>query len=62
MGGEQAANVLSQVKIEQLQAKGKTLSPAEIAAIQDPIREQYEREGSPYTSTARLWDEACWNG
>ncbi len=57
MGGEQAAGVLSQVKTEQLEAKGKKLSAAEIAAIQDPIREQYEREGSPYFSTARLWDD-----
>jgi 3-methylcrotonyl-CoA carboxylase beta subunit len=57
MGGEQAANVLSQVKMEQLEAKGKKLSAAEIAQIQDPIREQYEREGSPYTSTSRLWDD-----
>lgn len=57
MGGEQAANVLSQVKIEQLLAKGKTLSQEEIAEIQDPIREQYEREGNPYHSTARLWDD-----
>jgi 3-methylcrotonyl-CoA carboxylase beta subunit len=57
MGGEQAANVLSQVKMEQLEAKGKKLSATEIAQIQDPIREQYEREGSPYTSTSRLWDD-----
>jgi acetyl-CoA carboxylase carboxyltransferase component len=57
MGGEQAANVLSTVKIEQLQAAGKNLSPKEIAAIQDPIREQYEREGSPYFSSARIWDD-----
>jgi 3-methylcrotonyl-CoA carboxylase beta subunit len=57
MGGEQAAGVLSQVKIEQLQAQGRTLSPDEVEKIQAPIREQYEREGSPYTSTARLWDD-----
>jgi 3-methylcrotonyl-CoA carboxylase beta subunit len=57
MGGEQAANVLSQVKIEQLQAKGQKLSDAEIRKIQDPIREQYEREGNPYFSTGRLWDD-----
>lgn len=57
MGGEQAAGVLSQVKLEQLQARGKTLSAEEIAAIQDPIRAQYEREGNPYTSTSRLWDD-----
>jgi 3-methylcrotonyl-CoA carboxylase beta subunit len=57
MGGEQAANVLSQVKVEQLLAQGKKLTADEIAKIQDPIREQYEREGSPYMSTARLWDD-----
>jgi 3-methylcrotonyl-CoA carboxylase beta subunit len=57
MGGEQAANVLSQVKVEQLESQGKSLDPAEIEAIQKPIREQYEREGNPYTSTARLWDD-----
>ena len=57
MGGEQAGNVLSQVKIEQLEAQGKKLSPAEIHAIQKPILDQYEREGSPYFSTSRLWDD-----
>jgi 3-methylcrotonyl-CoA carboxylase beta subunit len=57
MGGEQAGGVLSQVKIEQLEAQGKKLSPAEIEKIQAPIREQYEREGHPYFSTSRLWDD-----
>lgn len=57
MGGEQAAGVLSQVKMEQLEAQGKKLSQAEVDKIQNPIREQYEREGNPYTSTARLWDD-----
>jgi 3-methylcrotonyl-CoA carboxylase beta subunit len=54
MGGEQAAGVLSQVKAEQ---SDKKLSEAELRKIQDPIREQYEREGNPYYSTARLWDD-----
>ncbi|HUP58707.1 MAG TPA: carboxyl transferase domain-containing protein [Bdellovibrionota bacterium] len=59
MGGEQAAGVLSQVKMEQLegQGHGKKLSDVEVRKIQDPIREQYEREGNPYFSTARLWDD-----
>jgi 3-methylcrotonyl-CoA carboxylase beta subunit len=57
MGGEQAAHVLSQVKIEQMAAKGQKLSDADIKKIQDPIREQYERDGSPYFSTASLWDD-----
>ena len=57
MGGEQAAGVLSQVKKEQFEAKGKKLSAQEIEAIEGPIREQYEREGHPYYSTSRLWDD-----
>ncbi len=57
MGGEQAAHVLGQVKMEQMEAKGQKLSAADMEKIQKPIREQYERDGSPYTSTARLWDD-----
>ncbi|MFZ9595580.1 MAG: carboxyl transferase domain-containing protein [Bdellovibrionia bacterium] len=57
MGGDQAANVLSQVKRDQWESSGKKLSPSEIEKIEKPIREQYEAEGSPYTSTARLWDD-----
>ena len=57
MGGHQAARVLSQVKVEQLKAQGKTLSDKEIADLERPILESYEREGSPYYSTARMWDD-----
>jgi acetyl-CoA carboxylase carboxyltransferase component len=57
MGGEQAAGVLTTVKRDQLARGGKTLGAAEEAAIRDPILEKYEREGSPYYSTARLWDD-----
>jgi 3-methylcrotonyl-CoA carboxylase beta subunit/propionyl-CoA carboxylase len=57
MGGEQAAGVLVTVKRDQLQRQGRTLPPAEEEAIRGPILEKYEREGSPYYSTARLWDD-----
>jgi acetyl-CoA carboxylase carboxyltransferase component len=57
MGGEQAASVLATVKRDQLAREGKTLDAAEEAAIRDPILEKYDREGSPYYSTARLWDD-----
>ena len=58
MGGEQAAKVLSTVKQEQRQKKGiSPLSEKEIAEIEAPILEKYEREGSAYYSTARLWDD-----
>ncbi|HJS56593.1 MAG TPA: carboxyl transferase domain-containing protein [Vicinamibacteria bacterium] len=57
MGGEQAASVLTQVKIEQRQRKGEPMSEAEVDAIRAPIVAKYEEEGSPYYSTARLWDD-----
>jgi acetyl-CoA carboxylase carboxyltransferase component len=57
MGGEQAAGVLTTVKRDQLARRGEALSPDDEATIRDPILEKYEREGSPYYSTARLWDD-----
>jgi acetyl-CoA carboxylase carboxyltransferase component len=57
MGGEQAASVLATVKRDQLAREQKELSPEEDAGIRQPILEKYEREGSPYYSTARLWDD-----
>ena len=57
MGGEQAAGVLTTVKRDQLAREGRTLTAEEEDAIRSPILEKYEREGSPYYSTARLWDD-----
>src|SRR5581483_4078297 len=57
MGGEQAAAVLTTVKRDQLARDRKVLSPEEEEAIAAPILDKYEREGSPYYSTARLWDD-----
>ncbi|MGH9308616.1 MAG: carboxyl transferase domain-containing protein [Vicinamibacterales bacterium] len=57
MGGEQAAGVLATVKADQLAREGRTLTAEEEQAIREPILEKYEREGSPYYSTARLWDD-----
>jgi acetyl-CoA carboxylase carboxyltransferase component len=57
MGGEQAAGVLVTVKRDQLEREGKQLSPAEERKIADPVLAKYETEGSPYYSTARLWDD-----
>jgi acetyl-CoA carboxylase carboxyltransferase component len=57
MGGEQAAGVLATVKRDQLARQGRTLSAEEEQAIRDPILAKYETEGSPYYSTARLWDD-----
>jgi len=58
MGGEQAANVLLTVKQEQLaRSHHPLLDEQQQAEFKQPILEKYEREGSPYYSTARLWDD-----
>jgi acetyl-CoA carboxylase carboxyltransferase component len=57
MGGIQAANVLLTVRLEALEAKGKTMTAAEREEFMRPILERYEAEGNPYYSTARLWDD-----
>jgi 3-methylcrotonyl-CoA carboxylase beta subunit len=50
MGGEQAASVLATVRTD-------LHTDEEIEAFKAPIRAQYETQGSPYYSTARLWDD-----
>jgi 3-methylcrotonyl-CoA carboxylase beta subunit len=58
MGGEQAANVLATVKQDGLQAAKKPLmTEKELAAFKQPILDKYEKEGSPYYASARLWDD-----
>ncbi len=57
MGGEQAADVLVTVKVNRLKAQGKKMTKQEIEQMRKPILEKYEHEGSPYYSTARLWDD-----
>jgi 3-methylcrotonyl-CoA carboxylase beta subunit/propionyl-CoA carboxylase len=57
MGGEQAANVLATVKREQLAREGRPFSDGDERALKEPLLDKYEHEGSPYYSTARLWDD-----
>jgi 3-methylcrotonyl-CoA carboxylase beta subunit len=57
MGGEQAAAVLATIRREALERTGGTLSDAAEEQIKAPIREQFERQGHPYYSSARLWDD-----
>ncbi len=57
MGGEQAATVLATVKREQLARDGQPFSPDDELALKQPILDKYDTEGSPYYSTARLWDD-----
>ena len=57
MGGEQAASVLATVRSDQLDAAGQPWSEDAQEAFKAPIRDQYEAQGNPYYSTARLWDD-----
>eukprot|EP01091_Cochliopodium_minus_P020037 TRINITY_DN8626_c0_g1_i1.p1 TRINITY_DN8626_c0_g1~~TRINITY_DN8626_c0_g1_i1.p1 ORF type:complete len:578 (-),score=155.90 TRINITY_DN8626_c0_g1_i1:1-1734(-) len=61
MGGEQAASVLSQVKREQFEKEGKQWSVEDENKFKQPILDKYETEGSPYYSSARLWDDGVIN-
>jgi 3-methylcrotonyl-CoA carboxylase beta subunit len=58
MGGEQAANVLLTIKQEQLARQEEPLlDPEAQQAFKQPTLDKYDHEGSPYYSTARLWDD-----
>ncbi|SLJ93144.1 carboxyl transferase domain-containing protein [Arthrobacter sp. P2b] len=57
MGGNQAASVLATVKRDQYEAAGEEWSARDEEEFKAPIRRQYEDQGSPYYSTARLWDD-----
>jgi acetyl-CoA carboxylase carboxyltransferase component len=57
MGGQQAASVLLQVRLDNLHREGRDLTHEQREAFVAPILASYEAEGSPYYSTARLWDD-----
>jgi 3-methylcrotonyl-CoA carboxylase beta subunit len=57
MGGEQAASVLATVRRDQLEARGETWPAEAEEEFKQPVRDQYEHQGNPYYSTARLWDD-----
>ncbi|NKB62391.1 MAG: methylcrotonoyl-CoA carboxylase [Gammaproteobacteria bacterium] len=57
MGGEQAASVLTQVKGDALEAGGQSWTEEQKAEFMAPIENQYETQGHPYYSSARLWDD-----
>ncbi|MEB3323618.1 MAG: carboxyl transferase domain-containing protein, partial [Synechococcaceae cyanobacterium] len=57
MGGDQAANVLAQVKRDAMEMRGEQWPAEEEEAFKAPIRAQYETQGHPYYASARLWDD-----
>ena len=57
MGGDQAANVMSTIKKDQNKIDGKVIDNDQLDELTRPILEKYEKEGSPYYASARLWDD-----
>ncbi|MBI2872797.1 MAG: methylcrotonoyl-CoA carboxylase [Chloroflexi bacterium] len=57
MGGREAANVLLTVRLDAMRARGQEMASEEEEEFTRPILEQYEQEGNPYYSSARLWDD-----
>ncbi|WP_445256513.1 carboxyl transferase domain-containing protein [Nocardioides aurantiacus] len=57
MGGEQAASVLATVRRDGIERRGEAWSAEDEESFKAPVRDQYEHQGSPYYSTARLWDD-----
>lgn len=57
MGGEQAASVLATVKRDSTEAKGGEWPKKDEETYKQAIRDDYEKQGSPYYSSARLWDD-----
>lgn len=57
MGGEQAAQVLEQIKREKQNKLGNPWSLEEGELFKEGLRQQYEEQGNPYYASARLWDD-----
>ncbi|WP_407175539.1 acyl-CoA carboxylase subunit beta [Bradyrhizobium sp. STM 3562] len=57
MGAEQAAGVLTHVKARQLARQGGRLSEHELAAIREPILQEYQERASAYYATSEIWDD-----
>ena len=61
MGGIQAADVLTTIKLDQKRNYGYNIQDNELKKFREPILEKYEAEGHPYYSSARLWDDGIIN-
>jgi 3-methylcrotonyl-CoA carboxylase beta subunit len=57
MGGYQAAGVMTTVTRENKDRSGEAWTEEEEAAFAQKIIDNYDRQGSPYFASARLWDD-----
>lgn len=57
MGGQQAANVLAQVKKDGMNLKGETWPEEKENSFKQAITQQFEKQSHAYYASARLWDD-----
>jgi 3-methylcrotonyl-CoA carboxylase beta subunit len=57
MGGDQAANTLAEVKLNQMKRNGGAVDQAEIDRLWEDTRKAYQEQLSAYYSTSELWDD-----
>jgi 3-methylcrotonyl-CoA carboxylase beta subunit len=57
MGGDQAANTLAEVKLNQMKRNGETIDQGEIDRVWEQTRQAYQEQLSAYYSTSELWDD-----
>lgn len=57
MGGEQAASVLARVRRDRFEQDAIEWSAESEKEFRKPILDRYEKQGKPYYSSARLWDD-----
>ena len=55
MGGEQAAEVLTSIKVKNLKSEGQKLNPVEENELFNKIKNRYDQQTTPYYAAARLW-------
>ena len=57
MGGDQAANTLAEVKLNQMKRSGQEIDRTEVDRVWDETRQAYQEQLSAYYSTSELWDD-----
>src|ERR1051325_4240777 len=58
MGGAQAANILVQIEVASLKAKGEEITPEKEAELFNKIKDRYDSQTTPYYAASRIWLDA----
>lgn len=57
MGGDQAANTLAEVKLNQMKRNGEGIDDGEIRKLWQETRSAYQEQTSAYWATSEIWDD-----